>query len=100
MIYGTNLLTRCPVPVPVFCCLFVLENLFWEVSRIALKIYENYFQYEKKMEPEGGLQGGPTAPKRQPGAAQGLAAPGSHLDRSSTSSSRPFSYKLSSMQKP
>ena len=56
MIYGTNLLTRCPVPVPVFCCLFVSEKVFWEVSRIALKIYENYFQYETKTKPEGGPQ--------------------------------------------
>ena len=33
MIYGTNLLTTCPVSVPVFYCLFVLEKLFGEVSR-------------------------------------------------------------------
>ena len=57
MIYGTNLLTRFPVPVLVFCCLFVSEKLFWEVSRIALKIYGNYFQYETKTEPEGQPEG-------------------------------------------
>ena len=62
MIYGSNLLTRCPVPVPVFCCLFVSEKLFWEVSRIALKIYGNDFQYETKTEPKAGLQGDPQAP--------------------------------------
>ena len=57
MIYGTNLLTRCLVPVPIFCCLFVSEKLFWEVSRIALIIYGNYFQYETKTEPEVQLEG-------------------------------------------
>ena len=61
MIYGTNLLTRCPVPFPVFCYLFVSEKLFWEVSRIALIIYGNYFQYETKTEPEGCSEGRPTA---------------------------------------
>ena len=52
MIFGTNLLTRYPVPVPVFCCLFVSEKLFWEVSRKALKIYGNYFQAERSPKPE------------------------------------------------
>ena len=68
MIYGTNLLTRCPVPVPVFCCLFVSEKLFSEVSRIALIIYGNYFQYETKTEPEGQPEG------RHRGSRRHLAA--------------------------
>ena len=57
MIYGTNLLTRYPVSVPIFCRLFVSEKLFWEVSRIELKIYGNYFQYETKTEPKGQPEG-------------------------------------------
>ena len=65
MIYGTNLLTRCPVPVPVFCCLFVSEKLFCEVSLNALKIYGNYFQAERSPEPKGRLEGG-----QPPGATQ------------------------------
>ena len=69
MIYGTNLLTRCPVPVPVFCCLFVSEKLLWEVSRIALIIYGNYFQYEMKTEPEGQPEG------RHRGSRRHLSAP-------------------------
>ena len=64
MIYGTNLLTRCIVPVPVFCCLFVSEKLFWEVSRIALIFYKNYFQYEAKTEPEGRPEGSPRGSRR------------------------------------
>ena len=64
MIYGTNLLTRFPVPVPVFCYRFVSEKLFWEVSRIALIIYRNYFQYETKMEPDGHPEGSPRGSRR------------------------------------
>ena len=94
IIYGTNLLTICPVPVPVFCCLFVLEKLFWEVSRIALKIYRNYFQYETKTEPEGQLEG------RHRGSRSHLAAPlatrGAHLGPMSIASRRPFAYKFPS----
>ena len=83
MIYGTNLLTRCPVSVPIFCCLFVSEKLFWEVSRNALKIYGNCFQEETSPEPEG-----------RPGMAQGLAARGAHLVPSGAVSSCPFAYKF------
>ena len=42
MIYGTNLLTRCLVPVPVFCCLFfrkvVLES-FSERTEILQELF-------------------------------------------------------------
>ena len=69
MIYGTNLLTRCPVPVPIFCCPFVSEKFLWEVSRIALIIYRNYFQYETKTEPEGRPEGSYRGSRRH------LAAP-------------------------
>ena len=48
---GTNLLSRCPVPVPVFCCLFVSEKLFGEVSQNQLEIYVNYFHEETSPEP-------------------------------------------------
>ena len=50
MIYGTNLLKRYPVSVPVFCCLFVSEKLFGEVSQNQLKIYGIYFYMETKTE--------------------------------------------------
>ena len=93
MIYGSNLLTRCPVPVPVFCCLFVSEKLFWEVSRNALKIYGIYFQAETKTEPVGRPEGEARASRRPPGVAHPLAMPGSHLVPSGTVSSCPFTYK-------
>ena len=60
MIYRTNLLTRCPVPISVFCYLFVSEKLFSQVSRNQLEIYVNYFHEETRTEPGGRLQGGPT----------------------------------------
>ena len=66
MIYVTNLLTKCPVSVPVFCCPGVSEKLFGEVSRNQLKIYVNYFHKGIKTEPGGELQGGhnPKTPPR------------------------------------
>ena len=62
--YGTNLLTRCPVPVPVFCCLFVSEKLVAELSRNQLQIYVNYLYMETKTVPGGDLQGGLIGPRR------------------------------------
>ena len=94
MLYGTNLLTRCPLPVPVFCCLFVSEKFFWEVSRIALIIYRNYFQYETKTEPEGRPEESPRGSRRHLAAAP-QAAPGCQLDKWPTSSRRLFAYKFS-----
>ena len=79
MIYGTNLLTRCPVPVPVFCCLFVSEKLFGEVSRNQLEIYVNYFHEETRTEPGGRRQGapqGPDAPRRGAHLGRAWAPPG------------------------
>ena len=69
MINGTNLLTRCPVPVPVFCCPFISEKLYRKYSRNPLKIYTNYFQAETKTNTEGRPEGEATASRRPPGAA-------------------------------
>ena len=99
MIYGTNLLTRSPVPVPVFCYLFVSEKLFGKVSRNQLKIYVNCFHKGIRMEPGVELQGG-TAPRRHLGAAHPLAAPGAHPTPSDVFSSCPFTNKLTSTRKP
>ena len=89
IIYGTDLLTRCPVSVPVFCYHFVSEKLFWEVSRIALIIYGNYFQYETKTEPEGQPERRHRGSRRHLVAAP-LAARGAHLRPLSIASRRPF----------
>ena len=95
MIYGTNLLTRCPVSV-VFCCLLVSEKLLWEVSQIALKIYRNYFQYETQTEPEGQLEGRHRGARCHLAAAPLLAARGAHLGPLSIASCRLFAYKFCS----
>ena len=81
MFYGTNLLKRCPVTVPVFCCLFVSEKLAREVSPNRLKNYRNYFYVETKTTPGGDLQGAhrpQTTPSRGPRLGRGWAPPG-HL---------------------
>ena len=56
--YGTNLLTRCPVPVHVFCYLFVSEKLVGKVSPNRLKNYGHYCYIETKTPPGGHMQGG------------------------------------------
>ena len=83
MIYGTNLLTRCPVPVRVFYCLFLSEKLLGEVSRNQLEIYVNYFHEETWTEPGGHLQADPqgqTPPRRGPGLGR-MWAPSGALRR-------------------
>ena len=82
------------VPVPVFCCLFVSEKLFWKVSRNALKNYVIYFQVKTKTEPEGHPEGRLPASILPPGAAPPLAAPVAQLAPSGISSSSLFAYKL------
>ena len=77
------------MPVPCFCCLFVSEKLFGELSRNQLEIYVNYFHKEIKTEPGGELQGAHTS-----------ALPGAHLVPSDVFSSYPFAYKLTSTRKP
>ena len=77
-----------------FCCLFVSEKLFGEVSRNPLKIYGNYFQAETSPEPGGCPKGRQPASRRPPGAAHPLVAPGPHLAGSFAFSSHPFAYKF------
>ena len=66
MIYGTNLLTRCPMPVHVFCCLFVSEKLFGEVSRESSANLRELFSQRNKDGARRGAAGGP----QPPGATQ------------------------------
>ena len=92
MIYRTNLLTRWPVPVLVFCCLFVSEKLFVEVSRNQLESYMIYFYEETKTEPGGDLQG-PHRPQTPPRSGSSWTTARAHLGASGTSPSFPFAYK-------
>ena len=60
IICRTNLLTRCPVPVPYFCCLFVSEIYFWKYSRNALQIFVDILFAKTKYQTEGEPEGRPT----------------------------------------
>ena len=60
-----------------------------------LKIYGNYFQYEKKMEPEGQPEGRHRGTRRHLAAAP-LATPRAHLVALAIASRRPFAYKFPS----
>ena len=48
--------------VPIFCCPFVSQKLFGEVSRNWLEIYVNNFHEETRPELGGRLQGAPQGP--------------------------------------
>jgi hypothetical protein len=43
MIYWTNLLIQCPVPVPICCMLFVSQKIHIKRSRNAIKFYGELF---------------------------------------------------------
>ena len=96
MIYGTTLLTRCPVPVPVFCFRKVVRGSF---SELAENLHDLFLRRNKDGARRGPA-GGPTVVRRPPGVVNTWAAPGSHLDASGASSSCPFAYKSPSSQKP
>ena len=86
-----------PVLVHIFCCFFVSEKLFGEVSQNDLQIYVNYFHEETKTEPGGDLQGAhspqeqptpwthrgptwvtPSSPKTSPYLMEGITPPEMH----------------------
>ena len=94
IIYGTNLLTRCPVPVPVFCCLFVSEKLFGEVFSESVGNLCELFSRGNKDRARRKPTGGPTGTRRPPSVAHTLAAPGPHLVPSGVVSSCPVAYKF------
>jgi hypothetical protein len=43
IIFGTNLLIQCPVPVPIFCMFFVSQKIRIKRSPNAIKIYGELF---------------------------------------------------------
>ena len=65
----TNLLTRCPVPVSVFCCFCISEKFLKKYSRNGLKIHGHWFLPQTKTESKGEPEGGQGATRRAPGAA-------------------------------
>ena len=43
IIFGTNLLIQCPVPVPIFCMFFDSQKIHIKRSPNAIKFYEELF---------------------------------------------------------
>ena len=66
-----------------------------KVLRKFPKKIQKFFFDRRPREPEGQVQGRPTASRRHPGAAGARVAAGSHLDSSCTASHRLFTYKVS-----
>ena len=60
--YWTNLLTRCPVPVPYFCAVFITESYFWKYSRNWMKIYDDFFIKEIRTRARRETPGGTHTP--------------------------------------
>ena len=62
MFSWTNLLTRCPVPVFVFCCFCISENFLKKYSRKGLKIHGDHFYPERRDCPKESQRGALGAP--------------------------------------
>jgi hypothetical protein len=67
MIYWTNLLIQCPVPVLVFCMFFVSQNIHIKRSPNAVKIYGELFWNICDFWDLESTQMGPTATTRHLG---------------------------------
>ena len=67
--------------------------VLWSFSECAENLRELFLSRNKSGARRWPI-GGPTATRRPPGAAQGLATAGSHLVTSGTVSSCPFAYKI------
>ena len=87
-------MTRCPVPVPCFCCLFVSEIYFWKYSRNWTKIYGDYFYAKTNTESEGQPRRRPTGQRCPPAAALGGPAGGTRPCLWGTSSAPSDAYKF------
>ena len=60
----TNLLTRCPVPVPCFCCFCISGNHVCKYSRNWTKIYGDFLCEIRHMKTKGEPKGPPTGRRR------------------------------------
>ena len=92
IIYWTNLLILCPVPVSVYFVCELQKRSKNDSARNWLKIYDDFLSTGRLQKPEvepEGSQGAPEAHQAPP-----LAAPGGHLGALTTASRRPFAYKF------
>ena len=87
--FWTNLLTRCSVPVPVFCMFLVSEKLHRKSPQKKSRKYQNLFCVGRSHVPEGQHRGPPWAPAPPLGAAQGPPAQGGGPGPTVTSRHRP-----------
>ena len=62
MIYGTNLLTRCPVPVSVYYVYALQKRSKIQSAQKNPKKLQKFYLARKPREPEGQVQEGHTAP--------------------------------------
>ena len=92
--YWTNLLTRCPVPVPCFCYFCISENHFWKYSRNWTKIYGDFLCEIRHPKTKGEPKGPPTGRRRPPAVAQRGPAGGTRPCPWGTPSAPSDAYKL------
>ena len=78
MFSWTNLLTRCPVPVSIFCCFCILEKFLKKYSRNGLKSTEISFYPEQRQRPKDTRRGA-LGSRGGAGGSQGLTRHGSRL---------------------
>ena len=91
MIYGTNLLTRCPVPVSVYYVCALQKKSKIQSARKIPKTLQKFYFARKPREPEGQVREGDTVPRHGPRST----AHGPHLVASSTALRCLFAYIFS-----
>ena len=76
MIYWTNLLIQCPVPVPIFCIFFVLQKIHIKRNPNAIKFYGELFwnicDFWELESPQTVARGGHNPPGRARGARRAV----------------------------
>ena len=97
--FWTNLLTRCPVPVPVFCMFLVSEKLHRKSPRKKSEKFQKLFCDGRSQEPEAQLRRPNRGELRPPGVAHGPPAPGGGVQPSEVPRHRPFALFILSSQK-
>ena len=95
-LYWTNLLTRCPVPVPVFPVFLFLDNLLRKNTRNWTNLWGFFIEQMKKWrpEPKGRLRGQPTGQGQHVSTAPLGPAGGTRLCPSGTPSAASDAYKI------
>ena len=103
MIYWTNILIQCPMPVPVCCLFFVSQDIHIKRSPNTIKLYRDFFgiyvNFCKKYQRKTMLKG-PTTHQVTPGDARRALMGCWHLIRRGlpSSAARKIIYGLKSPQ--